>query len=357
MRPKYLKIVELYNRIVMSEVIKNKKFCSICGKEFEFPYLLERHKNKKKTCMPKCKDYQCQYCNNFFVNKYSLDKHLKICKNKLNNNIPKVNESTNIQTNDNVINLLTVILNKINHQQTATVNNNELQNIKQLLNQNTNSILSNTGQLATTINNNENNMNNSNNNNTTINTTNNTINNTFNIMPNILYPFGFEDINCMTDEEHLELLKVRGNLIPVLRKIYSYRQNFNHIRLNSNKDVITVLDKNMDLAVYKTKEFYEKMALQSITFLKQILHKYQPRLLFEHQLAVAINIEELRNFLATETEFTDIAMFLEARFQNSLTKEIFKKFTDKLIRNDILKRQHITILDKIQNKLLEILSF
>jgi hypothetical protein len=360
----------------MSDVVNLDRLCNICGKEFDFPYLLDRHKSSKRKCFKKTTDYQCHYCGICCVNKYTLEKHFSKCKSNPNDNNDdnddndennndktksksKGKNSKNNLTQDNMVSLVSTLLSVIAQNQSNSNNNELIQNMQQIFSrlqasnvntENTNSHNNSTSNTNNTNNNNTNNINHSNNNNN--------INNTININNenNIIFPFQFEDINCLTDEENLEILRMKGRLIPILNKIYSHEQHFNHMKKNANKEFITTFDKNMNIKIYKSEVFYEKLAVQSINFLEQILHKYQPRLLFDHQLAVLVNIEELRNFvaqntLANHTDFTDIAIFLEARFQNSLTKEIFKKFLEKMIRNTKFKDEQIKAINIIKKKM------
>jgi superfamily II DNA or RNA helicase len=71
--------------------------CNICGKNFDFPYLLDRHKSSKRKCFKKTRDYKCHYCSIYFVNKYTLEKHFGKCK--LNTNNSKKNKIKKILTN------------------------------------------------------------------------------------------------------------------------------------------------------------------------------------------------------------------------------------------------------------------
>jgi len=101
------------------------KTCDNCGTEFKFPCQLERHLNSKRKCKSKdnqIKDYDCEFCKCNYSNKYSLTRHLQICKANNNNlvipintssNQEIVNESNNIDVN-NAINAINNICNMIN---------------------------------------------------------------------------------------------------------------------------------------------------------------------------------------------------------------------------------------------------
>jgi hypothetical protein len=320
--------------------------CNNCGKEFYYESHYERHINCKRKCKRKNKDNMCQYCKTCCSTKYTLERHYATCKKKIIQSKQNL-DNQNIIMNNILKNIMSTIEEKTN------IQNNEIQSMKTLLNQlianNSNIPIKSSTNSNISIGQNAEVINNDNSHNT--NTTNNTINNTINFTPNIIYPFGCEDLSFLSDEENLQILKMKGEFIPLLHKIYSQRQNMNHIKKNANKDMITIIDDNMDIKVYNSKDFFRKIAEQSVEFLRQIFYRYQPRLLFDHQLAILVNINEINYLITKEKEFTEIEIFLESRFQNSLTKEIFKKFTDKLLRNDEIKNEGLEKAIDIKKKI------
>jgi hypothetical protein len=68
--------------------------CNLCKKEFEFPYLLERHKNRKTPCNIHKINYNCDLCNITFEHKSRLDTHNK-SKKHINNYTIYIDNSTN----------------------------------------------------------------------------------------------------------------------------------------------------------------------------------------------------------------------------------------------------------------------
>jgi len=80
--------------------IDSAKTCNICGKSFDYPYLVDRHKNGIRKCHKKnnninititvqqnnklinnnIKKINCSHCNNKFASKYSLERHYNVCK-------------------------------------------------------------------------------------------------------------------------------------------------------------------------------------------------------------------------------------------------------------------------------------
>ena len=96
----------------MSSVVNKETICNICGKVFDFPYLLERHKQNKKTCRIKSIEFECLHCCLCYANKYTLKKHMNKCKE--NKNAKADNEDRN--TKDINTNLMKALfINFIEH--------------------------------------------------------------------------------------------------------------------------------------------------------------------------------------------------------------------------------------------------
>jgi hypothetical protein len=77
--------------------------CQLCNKEFEYPYLLERHKNNKKPCNLQKMNYNCDLCKTNFDHKSHLDIHNKTKKHIKNVNNYNINNINNIHIGDNNI--------------------------------------------------------------------------------------------------------------------------------------------------------------------------------------------------------------------------------------------------------------
>ena len=75
------------------------KKCDLCQKVFEFPYLLERHKNRKKPCNIINNKFDCKLCNISFDHKSRLDTHNNSKKHINNYNIQIANTINNNNTN------------------------------------------------------------------------------------------------------------------------------------------------------------------------------------------------------------------------------------------------------------------
>ena len=84
------------------------KKCDLCQKVFEFPYLLERHKNRKKPCNIINNKFDCKLCNISFDHKSRLDTHNNSKKHINNYNIQIANTINNT-TNYNIHNHITIV--------------------------------------------------------------------------------------------------------------------------------------------------------------------------------------------------------------------------------------------------------
>jgi len=110
--------------------------CNLCDKFFEYPYLLERHKNNKTPCNAIKGNHECNLCNIKFNHRSRLDSH-KQSKRHIN--------IENQYINDNSINIDNSITNNIetlNINQSITIVNGfsetnidiiELEDINRLL--------------------------------------------------------------------------------------------------------------------------------------------------------------------------------------------------------------------------------
>ena len=184
-----------------------------------------------------------------------------------------------------------------------TTNNNNTNNDNSTTS-NTNNTNNNTNN-GTIINNNNNisigTLNNNSNNNTSMDKTKDDI--------PFVYPFGYENINFLKQEEMLEILKsVRGSQ-AVVDKIYSHISNQNFINQNQKRFMITVIDKdnktNPIVRYYKLEDFGLKLYQNSIELLMRIYHKCHTRLSVEHQLIILSNIKHIEEQLLNSTQHYD----------------------------------------------------
>jgi len=184
--------------------------CNICNFTFDKKWKLNRHNSSKRKCKPQteCQEFKCDTCNKKYSTKSNLTRHKQTCK---------INNSQ--QDNQSHINHI--------HDLPITLENTSNSNV-------------NVGN--TTINNN--------------------CNNTTNIiMPSFIYPFGFEDMSYIDDDEKLRILTSKKAIMDGVKVIYSQPQNCNIYRPNSNKDNIKVIElslsttKNFENDRYTVQEF------------------------------------------------------------------------------------------------------
>lgn len=321
----------------MSEPVNktNSNICNICNKEFNIPYLLERHKNSRRKCKPVDEKIKCSDCNKFYSSKYYFTNHKCTARENEMNIFKSIIECLHNNINGN----------NIDNESLLTLQNL----IPKILNSN-NGNTNNSNNTQNTITNNIDSHDTTNNDNSI----NNTINNNINIDKLVIYPFGYENIDNLSDADCLRMLKITKNIIPIIEKIYSQPHNHNFIRNNANKDIITVLERDLEIKTYKSQEFYKKLADGTINFLECLLHKYQPRMIFDHQLAILLNIEDLRNIYLDKKDFSDISSFLDANFQKKIQKTFLKNYYDKLAKNSEYKEEGLKQIKEIRKKISKI---
>ena len=313
----------------------NKIICNICNKKFDYPYLLENHKNNKRKCKPINDKIQCKDCNVFYSNKYYLANHKCTARENEMNIFKSIIECLHNNINGN----------NIDNESLLTLQNL----IPKILNSN-NGNTNNSNNTQNTITNNIDSHDTTNNDNSI----NNTINNNINIDKLVIYPFGYENIDSLPDSECVKILKITKNIIPIIEKIYSQPHNHNFIRNNANKDIITVLESDLEIKTYKSQEFYRKLADGTINFLECLLHKYQPRMIFDHQLAILLNIEDLRSIYLDKQDFTDISSYLDANFQKKIQKTFLKNYYEKLAQNSNLRQEGLKQIKDLRKKISKI---
>jgi hypothetical protein len=332
--------------------------CGTCGTEFAFPCQLERHINSKRKCKSKDnqkKDYMCLTCNNYYSNKFSLSRHQNSCKKIITVNNSTTNNSSNkeiIKSNNNidVNNAIANISNMLTNLVSANNGQNYTESIKDITtslkniieysnpnNINDDKVLNIISKYNTLLqNNNDNHVVNNNQNNSRTNTLNNILNqntiqsqnNTINsnsnnnnsitnnniTLPNIINPFGCEDISFITDDEKLQILKSSNGVELALEKIYSKPENRNFYKPNANKDNVSVLNKDMKIQVKKQKQFNEQMINHGVLVMERMFFTCKNRLSFADQLLIWNNIEENRELLRFESNLTTILSVMETCF-------------------------------------------
>lgn len=384
------------------------RICGTCGTRFKFPCHLERHLNGTVRCKPRQNIIEniCQYCNLELSSKYNLARHQQKCKAKLEaetqqedniqdniqdytqllnqleiaeqtsgikiNNIDKLTKKDldTILLNDYKIKILDSLISKalstdgdkpllqkildnarsieindiipsIKHSTTITQSANTLNNI---LNPTVNNI-TNTSNTVSNIKNTQNIQNNTIQNNTIQNiqnTQNNVVNN--NHLPNIIYPFDYEDISFITDDEKLNILTSYNGVELALEKIYSKPENRNFFRQNSNKDNISILGKDMKVQIKNLKQFNEQILNKGVLLMERMFYTCKNRLAFSDQLLIWNNIEKNRELLGYEYNLVNIMNMIETYFRDPISKDIFKKFSDKLCREEPYRKDKINVI-------------
>ena len=237
--------------------------------------------------------YCCNTCNKEFTRNSSLNRHKKEskCKNTLNNII----NTNNITNNDNSDNRV------ITHNDNRVINNITINNIT---------------------------------------------------MPQIIYPFGSENINFLNDSEMLEILKSPNGAIIAMEKVYSKIENRNFYKQNIGKDNISYLDSNLDIQVYKEKDFHDKLLYQSVEFMYRICFKCRDKLSLEDQIVIMKNINIIEKTLEMKNDVANlVSVMLERDFMNVSRRDLIQKFNFKLQNDLTFKDDKLKFLKEIRKEL------
>jgi hypothetical protein len=316
----------------MSNQNIDDRACQSCGKHFKYPSQLERHKNGQNQCKPRIKNFLCQHCNKSYSSNSNLHKHIKKCKNNVlkNNQSNQSNQSNQtVQiTNDNSMNMLIDVMKNLVELITKQGNTGNIQNISNLL-QAPNSNIH-----IDASNNQENNTNN-----ITINTIN-TINiNTSEVDADFIYPFGYENIKFIPKEEMINILKSPIGAQLALEKTYSKLENSNFYKKNANKELITMISKDMSIKIDKCDDFNSKIANHGTFLMERMLMECDEHLEFKDKMAILANIEEIKKSLKFQVNLEGIIRFLECHYQSEASKAIIKKFLKSLVSNPFKERK------------------
>lgn len=66
--------------------MEGKHVCPKCGAKYDYPSKLERHLNRKYSCVRK-EGVKCLRCKKSFAHKSSLADHQKVCKSHPHDNL------------------------------------------------------------------------------------------------------------------------------------------------------------------------------------------------------------------------------------------------------------------------------
>jgi hypothetical protein len=98
---------------------KADRKCKICDTVFDYPSLLERHITGKRKCKKIIRNefLICKYCDEQYSRKYTLLRHMKICKSKnklINEEVEEVEENDiNIYDTKSLHNVITTLITEI----------------------------------------------------------------------------------------------------------------------------------------------------------------------------------------------------------------------------------------------------
>jgi hypothetical protein len=231
-----------------------------------------------------------------------------------------------------------------------------------------------------------------------------------NKMPNFIYPFGFEDMSYISDDDKLRVLTSKNPILEALKIIYSKPQNCNIYRPNSNKDNIKVLalslsnNKTFDRERYVIQEFFAnvsddeissndfyeaftyhigtkeqngfdkynvnlepadyyisvenikyndiklKIIINAKNFLLRLLHSFKNKLYNYDELCIIENIEDCYNKFSNKLYLKDIVNFLETYFFDIIHKDNFKKYSIFIKINKNYKINYLKIVNKTINE-------
>ena len=189
-----------------------------------------------------------------------------------------------------------------------------------------------------------------------INNDNRTINNNITInnitLPQIIYPFGYENINFLNDSEMLEILKSPNGAIIAMEKVYSKLENRNFYKQNIGKDNISYLDSNLDIQIYKEKDFHDKLLYQSVEFMYRICFKCRDKLSLEDQIIIMKNINIIEKTLEMKNDVANlVSAMLERDFMNVSRRDLIHKFNQKLQNDSSFREDKLKFLKEIKNEL------
>jgi hypothetical protein len=107
----------------------------------------------------------------------------------------------------------------------------------------------------------------------------------------------------------------------------------------------------MKIQVKKQKQFNEQMINHGVLVMERMFYTCKNRLSFADQLLIWNNIEENRELLRFESNLTTILSVMETCFQDAISKEIFKKFSDKINREETFRLEKLNIIKELLTEL------
>lgn len=155
-----------------------------------------------------------------------------------------------------------------------------------------------------------------------------------------IYPFGYENIDFLTDSDVLEILK-SSNCLTLLDKIYSQTENNNFMKFSKKDKQIMYFNAPDDITYSSDKEFIIKMYAQSKLLLLRVYFKHCNRLSNTHKYIIWQNIHKIN------TELDNKSKKIPIEYECLIIKHTF---------NDIHKKHFINIKNEIEAKSLNIIA-
>jgi len=168
--------------------------------------------------------------------------------------------------------------------------------------------------------------------NPTINNITNNITNNNGISDNVpyVYPFGYENISFLTEDEVLDILKSQDGANLVLEKIYSHIDNNNFMKLNKKDKHMVYINSPNNIAYCNDKEFILKLYEQSKILLQRVFFQYFNRLSNKYKYIVWCNIQKINETLDNKS------LSIADRYTNLIAKKI----------NDFESKKQFNIIKK-----------
>jgi hypothetical protein len=176
-----------------------------------------------------------------------------------------------------------------------------------------------------------------------------------------VYPFGYENINFLTENEVLEILKSTDGANLVLEKIYSQIENNNFMKFNKKDKHMVYIDGPNIIKYCNDKEFIIKLYEQSKLLLQRVFFLYFKRLSTKHQNIVWQNIQTINDVLDNKSSLMEdkYCNLINKNINDSEKKKLFniikkaietkdKKAVDKNIE---VYNKKIMEIDKLNNEL------